>query len=109
MPGTQIDNLDGRRLCIMSIIWLSDIQFSQILDYITLCISIKNIRYFCISVIHSVINLGVSSMNIYHEYKIICTFEEKMVGILSQEVNHEVPSSNPMISNLVLYLIVYRN
>ena len=68
----------------------------------------KNI-YSCISVICPVNILGVSSMNIYHEYKIIHIYEEKMGEEVSQQVNHVVPSSNPIICNiLLLHIIVYR-
>ena len=41
---------------------------------------INNIIYSCISVIHRVINLGVSFMSIYHERKILFIYEEKMGG-----------------------------
>ena len=62
----------------MSIIWMYEIQFSQILDYIKFFIMINIIINPCIIVIHPLIKLGVYFMNIYHEYNIICIYEEMM-------------------------------
>ena len=42
---------------------------------------INNILNCCIIVIHPVIVLGVSFINIYHEYKIIYKYEEKLGGL----------------------------
>ena len=39
----------------------------------------------CIIVIHPGINLGVSFMNIYNEYKFIHIYEEKMEGSYKEE------------------------
>ena len=69
----------------MSIIWISDKSFSHILDCITFCMMIKYIINSCITFIHPVINLGVSFMNIYHEYKIIYIYEDNMGGVLASQ------------------------
>ena len=46
---------------------------------------INNIINSCIIVICPVIYLVVSFINIYHEYKTICIYEEKMGGVLASQ------------------------
>ena len=67
MPETEIEYINGRKWCSMSMLYLSQKYFTQIVDYITLCMMMNNSIKFCIIVIHPVITLGVSFMNIYHE------------------------------------------
>ena len=70
--------------------------------------NINNIMNSCIIVLRPINNLGVTFMNMYHEYKIIHIYEEKMWWG-SQQVYHVVPSSNLIVSNIsLLHLIVYR-
>ena len=64
---------------------------------------INNIINFCIIVICTVINLGVSFMNIYHEYKIVYLYAAKIGGC--RQVNPVIESSGPIISNIFDVLI----
>ena len=57
----------------------------------------------CIIVLHPVINLGVSFMNIYHEYKNYIHIYEEKIGVGSWQVNHVIPSSSPIIANILLF------
>ena len=43
------------------------------------------IIYSCINVIHPVLNMGISFMNIHHEFKIIYKYEDKL-GCLCRSI-----------------------
>ena len=69
----------------MSIIWMPDIYFLQIFSYTTVSVEMNKIIDFCMIVILPVINLGVSFMNIWHEYKIIKIYNEILEGVLKSQ------------------------
>ena len=105
MPETQLEYLNRRRRCSMSIIRLSDLKISQLLEYKMFWVMNYNIINSWIIVICPVINMFVFLWIFNMNTKLYIYMEIKWWG--SWHVNHVVIRPIPIISNILLFNSIF--